>query len=92
VRRIVHLKLSAEFPPEVREAAVIQEEDGRCSAVLKLGALSGPRELVVPLVPCEEFDPAQAVSSSGAEWAERLSEPAYRRLMEALRRLSRSME
>ena len=92
MRQIVHLKLSAEYPPEVREAAVVREEGGKCSALLKLKSPQGLVEWIIPFAPCADLDPAAVASGPGEPLADRLTDPAYQRLMDALRRLFRSME
>ncbi len=93
MRQIVHLKLSAEFPPEVREAAVVREEDGKCTALLKLSGEQGCFDLILPFAPCADLDPTVLADSSGARrLAGRFGDPAYQRLMDALRQTFRSME
>jgi hypothetical protein len=92
VRQIVHLKLSTEFPPEVQEAAVLRDEEGQCSALLKIKRSEGTIDLILPFAPCADLDPALMAAGNDKDLVERLYEPAYQRLMDALRQLSRSME
>jgi hypothetical protein len=91
VRQIVHLKLSAVFPAEVREAAILREEHGLCCALIQIHASGGVRELRVPFASCGDLDPARAEPADG-ELESLFARPAYQRLLDALRRLSRSME
>ena len=77
VRRIVHLKLSPDFPPEVQEAVVVRDETGECSGLVRSRGGSGVVEQRVSL------------KSETVNWP---ATPAYGRLLDALRQLSRSME
>ncbi len=92
MRQIVHLKLSTQFPPEVQEAAVLRDEEGQCSALLKIRRPGGSVDLVLPFAPCADLNPALMAAGNDNDLVERLYEPAYQRLMDALRQLSRSME
>lgn len=91
VRQIVHLKLSPEFPPEVQEAALVRQDDGGCQALIRLRKDGGTVEVTVPLAPCGQWEPAAAVPEGKLDVGWRQS-PPYQRLMDALKRLSRSME
>lgn len=91
MRQIVHLKLSPEFPPEVQEAALVRQDNGGCQVLIRWRRDGGTVDVTVPLAPCGQWEPAATVSGEAldAGWRE---SPAYRKLMDALKRLSRSME
>ena len=92
MRQIVHLKLSADYPPEVREAAVIRTEEGRCFALIKVKRGEELVELTAPCAPCGAMEPGDIEfpdSRPAKEWP---TGAAYERLWNALRHLSRSME
>ncbi len=92
LRQIVHLKLSAGYPAEVREAAVIREESGTCMAVLRVTAAGGVIEVTVPFAPSGELEVAGVEFGEGEDLRERFDGPGYEALWDALRQLSRSME
>lgn len=87
MRQIVHLKLSAGFPPEVQEAAVVREEAGRWSALLRVKGPEGAVEIALPWASCSDPNPAELPAGFGGFLRERWSEPDFRKLLDALRQL-----
>jgi len=88
VQRIVHLKLSGNYPPEVREVAVIQDADGMRTVCCTLEFPQARLAFAVKVLPGEKRDPL----GIGGSLARRLLSPAYANLRGELRKLIRSME
>jgi hypothetical protein len=83
MRQMVHLKLRGDYPAEIQEAAVIQDDAGRQCAWLKVTSPEGVREFSAPLGEQGEPDLSYVPAYF---WS-----PAYHRLRRDLQQLARSL-
>jgi hypothetical protein len=88
---MVHLKLRGDYPAEIQEAAVIQDDSGRRYTWLKVALPQGTRRFSVPLGVEGEPDVTCVPPSLREEFQQRFRSPAYHRLRRDLQQLARSL-
>lgn len=89
MQQIVHLKLSSEYPPEVLAAAVLRQDNGEWSVLMKVRVGGQVVDRDVPLADSDR-PPESVLADAGVEVGD--NAVAYRRLLTALHQLTGSSE